>query len=343
MLLLLQLNLHLSLFFIVRLLLAQFSVLSSGSPGTRFFFACAAPLRRVGTPSCRNSGARLHGPDRTVHSRLAPPDHCWGRVPDTMTTAITSATPTNTTTTATDLRGAARVPWPLPAVVAWCSGWLAWRLTEALGGGPAWALAAGCAASALLAWPCNGLWRRGLAALGFPLLAWWAGAAQGLAAAWWLLPLLPLSLVYPLRAWRDAPLFPTPAAGLQGLPEIVGQPHHVLDAGCGLGHGLRALAALWPQARLQGVEWSPLLTAGARLMAPAARIRRGDMWSRSWAPFDLVYVFQRPESMARAWEKAQRELKPGAWLVSLEFAVPGIEPLASLAGPHRRTVWIYRL
>ena len=103
------------------------------------------------------------------------------------------------------------------------------------------------------------------------------------------------------------------------------------------------MAALWPQTRLQGVEWSPLLTAGARLMAPAARIRRGDMWLRSWAPFDLVYIFQRPESMARAWDKAKRELKPGAWLVSLEFAVPGIEPLASLAGPHRRTVWIYRL
>ncbi len=237
----------------------------------------------------------------------------------------------------------AGLPWPLPAVRAWAVGWLLWRLALLAGAAPALALALGCGGGALLAWRCQGNWRRGLAALGFPLAAWWAGAAQGLAAAWWLLPLLPLMLLYPLRAWRDAPFFPTPAAALKGLPEIVGQPAQIMDAGCGLGHGLRALATQWPQARLQGVEWSPLLATGARLLAPAARIRRGDMWARSWAPFDLVYVFQRPESMARAWAKAQQELRPGAWLVSLEFAVPGVQPTACLAGPGRRTVWIYRL
>ena len=235
------------------------------------------------------------------------------------------------------------LPWPLPAVLAWAAGWLLWQGARLLGIDSALALAGGCCASSLLAWRCQGTWRRGLAALGFPLAAWLGGAAQGLAAAWWLLPLLPLLLVYPLRAWRDAPFFPTPASGLQGLADVVGQPVDVLDAGCGLGHGLRELAALWPQARLQGVEWSPLLAAAARLWVPRASIQRGDMWSRSWAPFDLVYLFQRPESMARAWDKAQRELRPGAWLVSLEFAVPGVEPTACLASRKRRPVWIYRL
>ena len=47
------------------------------------------------------------------------------------------------------------------------------------------------------------------------------------------------------------------------------------------------------------------------------------MWARSWAGVDLVYLFQRPESMARAWDKARAELAPGAWLVSLEFDIPG--------------------
>jgi SAM-dependent methyltransferase len=220
---------------------------------------------------------------------------------------------------------------------------LIWQLCGRLGAGPALALGLGCAGSAALALWCQGTRRRAIAAGGLPLAAAVAGATQGLSAAWWLLPLLPLALAYPMRAWRDAPFFPTPSRGLVGLPDIVGEPSHVLDAGCGLGHGLRALAGLWPQARLQGVEWSPLLVAGARLRTPFARIRRGDMWARSWAPFDLVYVFQRPESMARAFEKARRELKPGSWLVSLEFAVPGVEPTASLSGPNRRPVWIYRL
>ncbi len=263
--------------------------------------------------------------------------------PPQLETGSAAAPPAPAAPARPSARAAFGLPWPLPAVLAWSAGWLSWQGARLLGVEPALALAAGCCASVLLALCCRGTWRRGLAALGFPLAAWLGGAAQGLAAAWWLLPLLPLLLVYPLRAWRDAPFFPTPAAGLQGLAEVVGQPGDVLDAGCGLGHGLRELATLWPQARLQGVEWSPLLATAARLWVPRARIRRGDMWSKSWAPFDLVYLFQRPESMARAWRKAQQEMRAGAWLVSLEFAVPGVEPTACLAAPNRRTVWIYRL
>ena len=41
--------------------------------------------------------------------------------------------------------------------------------------------------------------------------------------------------------------------------------------------------------------------------------------------------------------KAQAELAPGAWLVSLEFAVPGVLPHAQLRAPGGRVVWIYRL
>ena len=155
--------------------------------------------------------------------------------------------------------------------------------------------------------------------------------------------LVPLLLAYPLRAWRDAPFFPTPAGALQGLPAVVGRPARVLDAGCGLGHGLRALRRQWPGVRFEGVEWSPLLAVAARLACPWAHVRRGDMWAHSWAEQDLVYVFQRPESMARVWHKAQAELAPGSWLVSLEFAVPGVAPHAQLASGAQRPVWIYRI
>jgi trans-aconitate methyltransferase len=118
----------------------------------------------------------------------------------------------------------------------------------------------------------------------------------------------------------------------------------VLDAGCGLGHGLQALRRLWPDARLQGLEWSAALSWAAawRCRGSGVQIRRGDMWAASWAGNDLVYVFQRPESMARVFDKARRDLAPTAWLVSLEFSVPGQAPWACLQGPGRRPVWIYR-
>jgi len=235
-----------------------------------------------------------------------------------------------------------RLPWPLPAVLVWAGGWGFWTAAQALGAGSAAALVGATLATTLLALGCRGHWRRGIAAAGFPLSAWVLGAAAELPPWIWLLLLLPLLALYPLRAWGDAPLFPTPPAALAGLDAVVGQPHRVLDAGCGLGHGLAALHRLWPQAALAGVEWSPLLAWANRRRCPYACVQRGDMWAASWAGYDLVYLFQRPESMARAHAKAARELAPGAWLVSLEFAVPGQVPFACLKGPQRKPVWVYR-
>jgi hypothetical protein len=196
---------------------------------------------------------------------------------------------------------------------------------------------------AALALVVEGPWRRAICALGFPISAW----AQGAAAAWpawaWPLLLFALLLAYPLRAWRDAPFFPTPALALQGLEQWVASPQRVLDAGCGLGHGMRALRSLWPEAAIRGVEWSPLLAWLSRHLCPWAQVSQGDMWAMSWSGQDVVYVFQRPESMQRVWAKARTELKPGACLVSLEFAVPGQKPAASLQIPGQRPVWIYRM
>ena len=164
-------------------------------------------------------------------------------------------------------------------------------------------------------------------------------------AVLWLLPLALLAAAYPLRAWRDAPLFPTEADALEGLETLVPLPPmaRVLDAGCGLGHGLQALQKVWPDARMEGIEWSWPIRLAAGLRCPWARIRQGDMWAASWAEHDLVYLFQRPESMNRAAEKALAEMRPGGWLVSLEFDVPGMRPHARLQNEGHRPVWIYAI
>jgi hypothetical protein len=47
--------------------------------------------------------------------------------------------------------------------------------------------------------------------------------------------------------------------------------------------------------------------------------------------------------MPRAVEKARAELKPGAWLVSLEFEAPELTPAAKLDGALSKPVWLYRL
>jgi len=237
-----------------------------------------------------------------------------------------------------------RAPWPLPALLAWGGAWLLFFILQRVTT-PVLALLLASMVAVAASVLGSTWWRRGLIAAGFPL----ALAFTGLAAvpAWaWLVPLLLLLLaVYPLNAWRDAPLFPTPHDALQGLAaQLPLEPQaRVLDAGCGLGDGLLALRRAYPQARLEGVEWSWPLRLWCALRCPWARVSRGDMWSTDWSGYQLVYLFQRPESMARAAAKAQAEMAPGAWLVSLEFSVPGMLPTAQLRLPGARAVWAYRM
>lgn len=235
------------------------------------------------------------------------------------------------------------MPWPLPALLTWGLAWGLYRAATALGM-PAWlALALACVAGVLASALGTTPWRRGLIALGFPLSVLLTG---GLAfAPWvWLLPLALLLLVYPLNAWRDAPLFPTPTDALAALPGVAPLPQGaaVLDGGCGLGAGLRALRTAYPGAKFHGMEWSWPLRALCALRCPWAQVRQGDLWRSDWRPFALVYLFQRPESMARAVAKAEAELKPGAWLVSLEFEATELRPQAQLRAPDGRPVWVYR-
>jgi SAM-dependent methyltransferase len=182
-------------------------------------------------------------------------------------------------------------------------------------------------------------------AAGFPLSLLASGLAGALPAWAWLLPLALLLLLYPRQAWRDAPLFPTPPGALDGMSLAVPLPPaaRVLDAGCGLGHGLRALRRAYPRARLEGVEWSWPLALLARRRCPQAEVRRADLWAGSWAAYDLVYLFQRPESMPRALAKARAEMRAGAWLASLEFEAAGWQPQQVLRCPDGRPLWLYRL
>lgn len=238
---------------------------------------------------------------------------------------------------------AQRLPWPLPALLSWAAAWLVFSgLQRVLPAAVALLLA--CALGTAASLLGRGWWRKGLIAAGFPLSLAFSSASA--VPAWaWLVPLALLLLVYPLNAWRDAPVFPTPPKALDGLAAHapLAPQSRVLDAGCGLGDGLRALRRAYPQARIEGLEWSWLLRWLSALRCPWARVCRGDMWRIDWGHYQLVYLFQRPESMARAAAKASAEIAPGAWLVSLEFAVPGALPQAQLHLAGGRVVWVYRL
>jgi len=234
--------------------------------------------------------------------------------------------------------------WPLPALGAWAACWL---LFLAIAQGDARLHAAGVAATLLgagLATLGATAWRRIFIAAGFPLSLVVSGLAAPLPSWSWLLPLALLVLVYPLRAWRDAPVFPTRRGTLRGLAHDIqlAPDAAILDAGSGSGAALLELHHEYPEAKLTGIEWSWPLWLASALRCRFAQVRRGDFWSADWTPFALVYLFQRPESMPRALAKAARELRPGAWLASLEFEIAALAPERVLDRRDGRRLWLYR-
>jgi hypothetical protein len=234
--------------------------------------------------------------------------------------------------------------WPLPALVTWAIAWALYRLLHDAGASPLGAAVLAAASAVAPAALADRPTRRRVTLLGFPASLMLAGIAAAGPAWPWLLGLALLALAYPLGSWRDAPFFPTPADALQAMPAAapLAAGARVLDAGCGLGHGLAALRGAYPCASFEGVESSWPLALAARLRYRWARVRRGDMWAADWSGFDLVYLFQRPESLPRALAKARREMRPGSWLASLEFAHPTAHPDAMATCPDGRPLWLYR-
>lgn len=240
-------------------------------------------------------------------------------------------------------RPARRLLWPLPALLSWALAWGLYRVLLGLGAGAALALLSAALVGVVMSFFGSSWWRRLIIATGFPLALLVSGAA--VLPAWaWLVLLGVLALVYPLHAWRDAPLFPTPAHALRALPGHAPLPDGalVLDAGCGLGHGLSALREAYPSAQLHGIEWSWPLRLACALRCPWARVRQGDIWRADWSAYQLVYLFQRPESMPRALDKAAAQMQPGSWLVSLEFEARDWQAAHTIRLADGRPVWIYR-
>ncbi len=235
--------------------------------------------------------------------------------------------------------------WPVPALLAWAAAWLVFALAQVAGLPVLGALLLASACGGGLGFAGETGLQRIIIIFGFPLSLALSGLVD--VPPWaWLLPLGFFLLVYPVRAWRDAPVFPTPAGALLGLeahaPLFPGA--RVLDAGCGGGDGLKALreAYVTKALRLEGIEWSWPLRVICALRCPWANVRRGDIWRVHWSDYAMVYLFQRPESMPRAAAKATAQMSPGAWLVTLEFEAQSLMPQAKLLAKDGRTVWLYR-
>jgi hypothetical protein len=178
----------------------------------------------------------------------------------------------------------------------------------------------------------------------------------GIPSYWYLLGFALLALVYGASPRTRVPLYLSNPHTIAALAESLGpEPGHFLDAGCGTGTVIAALARKRPDWQFTGIEQAliPWLLAHWRTRRlPNAEVIRGDYFVQDWSIFDCVYVFLSPAPMAEVEIKAQEQLFmarkktiPFApCLISNSFPLPTLPPTSTrILDDRRRTqLYIYR-
>lgn len=107
----------------------------------------------------------------------------------------------------------------------------------------------------------------------------------------------------------------------------------VADLGSGSGRLLVALAKAGAVA--YGYEINPFLVAQSRKIAKEAGLQdkifvcRKNLWRQNLADFDAIVLYQMAHTLKRLEKKFEKELRPGAKVVSNYFKLPSWKPVKS--------------
>lgn len=153
----------------------------------------------------------------------------------------------------------------------------------------------------------------------------------GIAPASYLLAFAIFWLIFRDNTTERVPLYLSSTRCWQAIgDELEAQaPIRFLDAGCGLGGGLRTLARRFPESQFDGIESAPLPYLYAWFLArklPNCRVLWGNFRDMDFNPYDVVYAFLSPQPMPGLWCKVRREMRSGSQFISNGFTVPGFEP-----------------
>ncbi len=188
-------------------------------------------------------------------------------------------------------------------------------------------LAEGLVAWGLSRWLGLPVWWQVINLLFFPLL--WLLGRNDIEPAWYLIGFLILTVTSLGSVFTRVPLFPSSQRVVEVLAQRLpaGPGLRLIDLGCGLGGPLAGLARSRPDLLLHGVEAAPLNWLVSRLrLNGRACVRLGSLWDEDLSRYDIVYAYLSPAPMARLWEQARRQMRPGSLLISNSFEIPGVTP-----------------
>lgn len=155
-----------------------------------------------------------------------------------------------------------------------------------------------------------------------------------------------------VRAQKLAPYVSSPQPIVVKMLEIAGlkSGQTLYDLGCGDGR-IVATAAKEFGAKAVGVELSPALAKRARQAVESmglkeqVKIIEGDLMQVDLSDADVVALYLLTEANEQLRPKLEKELKPGARVVSLEFRIKGWKPLRVEkveAHRHPYTIYLYQ-
>ncbi|HEY7333969.1 MAG TPA: methyltransferase domain-containing protein [Bryobacteraceae bacterium] len=161
---------------------------------------------------------------------------------------------------------------------------------------------------------------------------------------------LPAIAQDPLYSNKLAPYVSSPTKVVDRMLELanIRPGETVYDLGCGDGRILIAAVKNY-KAKAVGVEISPKLAAEAtdRIrragLAADARVIQGDLLKADFAGADVVTIYLATSLNAELRPRMEKLLKPGARVVSHDYAVPGWKPSKVEEEEGKHLIYLYEM
>ncbi len=151
---------------------------------------------------------------------------------------------------------------------------------------------------------------------------------------------------------KMAPYVSSPAKVVDRMLELanIRPGETVFDLGCGDGRILIEAAQKY-KAKAIGIEISPKIAAEARAhvkkagLAQTVQVKEGDLLEADLTGADVVTIYLATSLNEELRPRLERFLKPGARVVSHDYAVPGWKPtqVVQAEGRQKHSIYLYEM
>jgi hypothetical protein len=155
-------------------------------------------------------------------------------------------------------------------------------------------------------------------------------------------------LVSGINTFTSAFSVPTPISVIPEVIQALDLPIRgtYLEPGCGHARVLKSVLMAAPKLDAVGIENDPIALAIARLrLRNKAKLIRGNLLNAKFDGVDRVFLYLSPRLMAALEDRFEKQLPPGARVVSLQFPFINRKPTAEInldhSLSHARRLYVY--